>query len=141
MSLSKLLGKLDIPTMKKRSEVVIPLLRTKEPEIPKAKRIVVKLRLNPTDGKSQLYEVVTRAFNHGSPEEWIRHQKTMDSIFAGQNITLGPDRFCMARCLLEGKALADFEASVTANGYTETCENLKRVLNDVAIPIFPPCAL
>ena len=39
MSLSKLLGKLDIPTPKKKSEVVIPLIRASEPEIEKSKRI------------------------------------------------------------------------------------------------------
>ena len=142
MSLSKLLGKLEKPTPKKKPEVVIPLFRAPEPEIEKSKRIVIKLRSNPTDDKSQLYEVVTRAFDHGTPEEWIRHRKMILRILVGQNITAGPDMFRMTRRLLEGKALADFEASVTTNGYKEDqVGNLKLVLDDVAVPIFPPRAL
>jgi len=65
----------------------------------------------------------------------------MDKSIAGQSITLGPDRCCIARRLLEGKAFSDFEASVTANSYTEMHGNLERILGDVAIPIFPPRAL
>ena len=141
MSLSKLLGKLDIPTPKKKSEVVIPLIRVPEPEIEKSKRIVIKLRSTPTDNDSQLYEVVTRVFDHGTPEEWICHRRMIWRILVGQHITTGPNMFRMTRRLLEGKALADFEASVTTNGYAETQGNLNLVLDDVALPIFPPRAL
>ncbi len=141
MSLSKLIGKIDSPQQKKKQEVVIPLEREPEKELPKDKRIVMKLRSTPTDANSQLYEVVTRAFDHGTPEEWIRHLKMIRRILTGQNITNGPDSFRMTRRLLEGKALADFEASVTTNEYTETVANLSLVLRDVAIPIFPTRAL
>ena len=141
MSLSKLLGKIDTPQQKKKPEVVVPLIREVEKEIPKDKRIVIKLRSTPTDANSQLYEVVTRAFDHGTPEEWIRHLKMIRRILVGQNITTGPDSFRMTRRLLEGKALADFNASVTTNGYNETVQNLNLVLNDVAVPIFPTRAL
>ena len=55
----------------------------------------------------------------------------------GQNITTGPDKFRMVRGLLEGKALADFEASIITNAYTETGPNLKLALGDVAEPLFP----
>ena len=141
MSLSKLLGKIDTPQQKKKPELVIPLIRESEKEVPKDKRIVIKLRSTPTDANSQLYEVVTRAFDHGTPKEWIRHSKMIRRILIGQNITTGPDSFRMTRCLLEGKALADFDASVTTNGYNETVQNLNLVLNDVAVPIFPTRAL
>ena len=69
MSLSKLLGKIDNPQQKKKQEVVIPLEREPEKEVPKDKRIVMKLRLMPTDANSQQYEVITRVFDHGTPEE------------------------------------------------------------------------
>ena len=41
MSLSKLLGKIDTPQQKKKPEVVVPLVREVEKEIPKDKRIVI----------------------------------------------------------------------------------------------------
>ena len=80
MSLGKLIGKLDTPALKKKPEVVIPLVREAEKEVPKDKRIVIKLRLTPTDANSQLYEVVMRAFHHGALEEWIHHVKTICRI-------------------------------------------------------------
>ena len=141
MSLSTLLGKIHPPQQKKKQEIVIPLIREPEKEVPKDKRIVIKLRSTPGDANSQLYEVVTRAFDHGTPEEWIRHRKIITKILEGQNITNGPDLFRMTRRLLEGKALADFEASIVTNQYTESVANLKLALRDVAVPIFPTRAL
>ena len=141
MSLSKLVAKVSVPQQKKKQECIIPLLREQEEEIPKNKRIMMKLRSNPSQADSQVYEIVTRAFDHGTPEEWIRHRRTMSRILIGQNITSGPDKFRMIRRLLEGKALADFEASVTTHNYNETANNLESALNDVAIPIFPKQAL
>lgn len=47
----------------------------------------------------------------------------------------------MTRHLLEGKALADFKASVMTNQYNETVTNLSKALKDAAISIFPTCAL
>ena len=141
MSLSTLLGKIHPPQQKKKPEVVIPLFREPEREVPKEKRIVIKLRSTPDDASSQLYEVVTRAFDHGTPEEWIRHRKMITKVLDGQNITNGPDSFRMTRRLLEGKALADFEASIVTNSYIESVPHLKKALKDVAISIFPTRAL
>ena len=68
MLLSKLLGKMEPQTpVRQGYEIVIPLAREKEPEISKNERIVIKLRSNPSEKDSQLYEVVTQAFDHGSP--------------------------------------------------------------------------
>ena len=141
MSLSTLLGKIHPPQQKKKPEVIIPLYREAEKEIPKEKRIVIKLRSTPNDANSQLYEVITRAFDHGTPEEWIRHRKMIKKVLDGQNITSGPDSFRMTRRLLEGKALANFEVSVVTNTYTETVNNLDKALKDVAVAIFPTRAL
>ena len=93
MSLSTLLGKIHPPQQKKKQEIIIPLIMQPEKEVPKDKRIVIKLRSTPGNANLQLYEVVTRAFDHGTPEEWIRHQKTITKILEGQNITNGPDSF------------------------------------------------
>ena len=68
MSLSKLVAKVSVPQQKKKQECIIPLLREPEEEIPKNKRIVMKLRSNPSQADSQVYEIVTRAFDHGTPE-------------------------------------------------------------------------
>ena len=42
----------------------------------------------------------------------------------------------MVRYLLEGKAFADFEGSITIDIYIESGTNLKLILNDVAEPLF-----
>ena len=68
MSLSKLVAKVSVPQQKKKQECIIPLLREPEEEIPKNKRIVMKLCSNPSQADSQVYEIVTRAFDHGTPE-------------------------------------------------------------------------
>ena len=68
-----------------------------EKEVPKDKRIVIKLRSTLGDANLQLYEVINRAFDHGTPEEWICHQKAITKILEGQNITTGPDSFRMTR--------------------------------------------
>ena len=80
MSLSTLLGKIHPPQQKKKPEVIIPLFREPEKKIPKEKRIVIKLRSTLDNASSQLYKVITRAFDHGTPEEWICHRKMITKV-------------------------------------------------------------
>ena len=98
MSLSKLLGKIEsqVP-VRQNHEIVIPLIREKEEEIPKNEKIVIKLRSDPSEKDSQLYEVVTRAFDHGTPEQWIKHRRICRKILAGQAISKDADKFLMVK--------------------------------------------
>ena len=64
------------------------------------------------NASSQLYKVVTCAFDHGTPEEWIHHRKMITKVLVGQDITNGTYSFCTTQPLFEGKAIADFEASI-----------------------------
>ena len=59
----------------------------------------------------------------------------IDKVISGQSITTGPAKLWTVRCLLEGKTLTDFEASITTNTYMETGPKLKSALNDVAVSL------
>ena len=143
MSLSTLLGKInnDKNTGKKVFLEVIQLIKERAVETPRDQRLVIRLRSNPTDDKSPQYEIVTRGFDYGTPEEWIRHKKVITQILSGQNITRGPDKFRMTRRLLTGKAIADFEAAIITNSYSETTNDLEKCLAAVGLPIFPSRAI
>ena len=74
MSLSKLLSKIEQPKEDKTNfEVVIPLIKLKDRVVSKDKKFTIKLRANPGDADSEKYEVTARPFDHGTPEEWLKH--------------------------------------------------------------------
>ena len=99
-----------------------------------------KLRTQPTDSSSPVYDLSVPVFDHGTPEVWLRFVKNLKSVFTGQNITSGPTQYALARCLLKGDALAVFEAAATAHG-TETLVNFKKCLQDLTAHVFPEQAL
>ena len=70
---------------------------------------VFKLRSNPSDPKSQIYEMKARAFSTGSAEEFIMWRRDLNKILKGQNVVQEADKFDMAVRVLEGDALAVFE--------------------------------
>ena len=80
MLLCKIVANVSIPQQKKEQECIIPLIREAEEK----QQIVLKLCSNPSQADSQLYKIVTCAFNHGTPEEWICYQRIMQRILIGQ---------------------------------------------------------
>ena len=100
-----------------------------------------QLRSDPKNEKSITYCVSLTPFNVGSPEEWLTFMKTLRVIFKGQNLTNGPERFTMARRLLECNALAVFENKVTTDNLTKSTVNLDKALAAVTADVFPSNAL
>ena len=97
-----------------------------------------KLRCNPTEPDSQVYELKARSFNTGTAEQFILWKRDLDKLLMGQNVTRPVDKFAMARRVLEGDALATFNENAMG---IETQESFKESMEALASHIFPKFAL
>jgi hypothetical protein len=72
-----------------------------------------KLRTNPSEADSRIYEMKVRAYRMGTPEQFILWKRDLEKVLTGQNVVAPPDKFAMARRLLDGDALAAFNKEAT----------------------------
>jgi hypothetical protein len=72
-----------------------------------------KLRTNPTEVDSQVYELKVRTFRTGTAEQFIIWKRDLEKVLNGQNVTGSTEKFAMARRLLDGDALATFNKEAT----------------------------
>ena len=99
----------------------IPIEREEPKSLRKEKVQTFKCRTDPNDKDSASYEVYVPYFSDGSPEEWILFLRNLNAAIKGQGDTTGPKQYVKARQLLQGSALATFEAHVSATvSHTET---------------------
>lgn len=118
----------------------IPLDRQEEKTLVRSQYITLKLRSNPTEDTSQTYNLILPYYNSASLEEWLIFRTDLNKAIIGQNITQGPARYTTARQVLQGDALALFDAAAAAGG-NKTNANFKLCLNDVTDHVFPHQAL
>ena len=118
----------------------IPLERPERKEYKKDEVLSLKLRSNPNDEASQTYELTVPFFRSGTPEEWLLVKKSIIKILAGQNVTGGPGQYAMTRRILDGDALARFNAKATELG-NETVAHHSACLNAVTEHVFPQRSL
>jgi len=109
--------------------------------VSKEDRLSFKLRSTPTDADSTTYKLKTYAFDSSSCEEWLEHVKTYRKVVEGQNVKTGAPCFAMLKRLLKGKALIEFEKIKIAESYTNSMENMKKMLAKLTEEIFPERAL
>lgn len=121
--------------------MVIPFAKEPPKIVSKEDRLSFKLLTTPSDPESITYDVKTYAFNDGSPEEWLEHVKTYRKITTGQNITNGAPAFAMLKQLLKGKALTVFERIKIDEAYTNSMDNVEKMLDKLTEEIFPERAL
>ena len=114
----------------------IPLERPDRLELDKHHGLVVKLRTDPADADSQTYGLHIPYFSDGDPEEWLLFQRDLLKAIVGQNATTGPPKYRMARRLLQGDALATFDAAAATHG-NETNDHFTQCLRDLTAHIFP----
>ena len=114
----------------------IPFERPEPKTLVKGEYHAYKLRTNPTDNTSPTYELSVPFFSTGTPEEYLKFKKNLDSVAAGQVLTDGPKKYALARCLLQGDALTTFEAKAASAG-TETVPHFNECLEAVATSVFP----
>ena len=111
--------KLSIPRKQQATRRVvdtppIPLDRQVKKRLVRSQYITLKLRSNPTKDASQTYNLILPYYNSASPEEWLIFCTDLNKAIIGQNISQGPTRYTMARQVLQGDALASFDAAAAA---------------------------
>ena len=118
----------------------IPLDRPQARVYGKNEVLSLKLRSNPANESSQTYELTVPFFRSGTPEEWLLIRRSILKIMTGQNITSGPSQFMMTRRILDGDALAKFNARARELT-TETVAHHTECLNAVTKHVFPQLSL
>ena len=123
------------PSQKARIVPPIPLERVENPPLEKGEYLTYKLRNNPTDDSSPLYELSVPFFGTGTPEQWLKFMENLSRVCAGQNVTNGPGKFAVARRLLKSDALAAFNEAV--EGQNETLASFDEAIAAVTRYVFP----
>jgi len=119
----------------------IPLVRVKKSDEEDPNRFLhIELKSNPSQTTSQKYKKSVCIFRHGSIEDFLEWKKDLEAVFEGQSIRTAPAKFAMAKRLLEGDPLINFENSIALHG-DETEENYQAVMRDLMLYIFPKKAL
>eukprot|EP00957_Ditylum_brightwellii_P183267 13960095-Ditylum_brightwellii.AAC.1 len=68
-----------------------------------------KLRTNPKDEKSVVYNLVVKCYKVGTPEEWLQFMDTVTQVIKGQDIQDGDTAYSLVKSLLKGDALQVFK--------------------------------
>jgi hypothetical protein len=118
----------------------VPYERPEKKNYAKGEYITLKLRTVPADENSATHDLIVPYFSMGTPEEWLRWKRDLGRVLQGQNVTTGPGKYNMTRRLLEGDALAAFNAAAAMHG-NETNDNFLACMRDVTTHIFPARAL
>ena len=100
----------------------------------------IKCRTTPNDANSTTYDINMSYFRDGTPEEWLLFKKKLTRCMDGQNATAGLTKYALARRLLAGRALADFNHTATLHG-GETLPNYRKCIAAVTLGVFPQKAL
>eukprot|EP00957_Ditylum_brightwellii_P068765 5219975-Ditylum_brightwellii.AAC.1 len=103
-----------VPMANKRTNLdvkgaIIPFLRPELRNLERGQFHTYKLRTTPADATLPVYELSVPSFNEGTPEEWIKFRCGLAAVLKGQNMTLGPASYAVAKMLLNGDALTVFE--------------------------------
>ena len=99
--------------------MVPPIPYKKRPEkknYVKGEYITLKLCTVPNDKGSATHDLIVPYFSTGPPEEWLHWKRDLTRVLQGQNVTTGPGKYSMTRCLLKGDALADFNTAAAVHG-------------------------
>eukprot|EP00957_Ditylum_brightwellii_P095042 7238108-Ditylum_brightwellii.AAC.1 len=68
-----------------------------------------KLRTNPKDEKSTVYNLVVKYYEVGTPEEWPQFMEAITQVIKGQDIQGGDAVYLLVKSLLKGDALQVFK--------------------------------
>eukprot|EP00957_Ditylum_brightwellii_P123417 9409712-Ditylum_brightwellii.AAC.1 len=95
-----------VPTTTKRSnpDVKRAIISLPIPDLRNLERgqfHTYKLHTTPTDATLPVYKLSVPFFNEETPEEWIKFQGGVAAVQKGQNVTLGPASYVVAKMLLK----------------------------------------
>jgi len=115
----------------------IPLVRVKKSDGEgQSKHLQIELKSNPSQPTSQKYKMSVAVFQGGSIEEFLNWKKDLEKVFEGQAIRTAPAKFAMAKRLLDGDPLINFENAVALHG-EDTDAHFEAVMRDLVLYVFP----
>ena len=116
----------------------IPFHRPERKELDKDKYMVAKLRSNPEEASSQTYELNVPYFDTGCPEVWLQFTDNLKRVLKGQNIKEAPAMVQMAKRLMQGDALAEFNHAWNKREEGEdSAEMFESCLQDISKHVSP----
>eukprot|EP00957_Ditylum_brightwellii_P098907 7534739-Ditylum_brightwellii.AAC.1 len=68
-----------------------------------------KLRTNPKDKKSAVYNLVVKYYKVGTPEKWLQFMEAITQVIKGQDTQDGDAAYLLVKSLLKGDALQVFK--------------------------------
>ena len=71
---------------------LIPLIKEEEKAYAKGSYTTLKLRSNPAEENSPIYEIQVLYFKSGTCEQFLEFMDKVQAIIAGQNLTTGPQK-------------------------------------------------
>ena len=82
----------------------IPLEQPEKKALEKGEYYTYKLRTNPADSDLPTYKLLVPYFSTGTCKEYLKFCTNFYKVCLGQHITTGPQKFILARHLLDVKA-------------------------------------
>ena len=140
---SKPVNDADAAQVRSRKRLIEPAIYLKRPlekEYKKDGYLTCRLRTQPENENSPVYELNLPYFKEGSPEELLIFLQQMDKVIVGQNLNTPAQKYSLARRIFLGEALTAFEEAVRQN-VEENNENFVHCLQHVVEHIFPARAL
>eukprot|EP00957_Ditylum_brightwellii_P185906 14153721-Ditylum_brightwellii.AAC.1 len=95
-----------------------------------------RLRTNPKDEKSAVYNLSVPYYEVGSLEEWLQFVDTITQVIKGQHIQDGDAVYLLVKSLLRGDVLQVFE-NKEASQDVKDCPSFSKCLHAVTEHIFP----
>ena len=97
--------KVVLPSSKPSKALVvppIPLIKEEEKTYAKGSYTTLKLRSNPAEENSPIYEIHLPYFKSGTCEQYLEFMDKVQAVIIGQNLTTGPQRVAFMRTVLKG---------------------------------------
>ena len=76
----------------------------------------MKLRSNPAEENSPIYEIQVLYFKSGTWEQYLEFMDKVQAVIIGQKLTTGPQRVAFMRTVLKGDAYTYFNQYFTTVG-------------------------
>ena len=85
----------------------IPLIKEEEKAHAKGSYTTLKLRSNPAEENSPIYEIQVPYFKSGTCEQFLEFMDKVQAMIVGQNPTTGPQKVAFMLTVLRGDAYTD----------------------------------
>ena len=86
----------------------IPPIKEEEKLYAKGSYNTVKLRSNPAEENSPIYEIQVPYFTSGTCEQNLEFMDKVQAVIVGQNLTTGPQKVAFMRTVLRGDVYTYF---------------------------------